>query len=278
MELSEQSVRNEQTVLNRLALVTGASRGIGRAIAIALGREGWNLVLTCKSTLSDLEELASSIRENTGVSCTSAQCDMGDPKAVETLFRDHITKDLSLVVNNAGISEVGLLQDLSFESWNRIVATNLSSCFYTSKLAIPIFLSAGGEEFIQIPEDEDSTKAPFTPSPVRGRIVNISSVWGNVGASTEAAYSATKGGINSLTKALGKELAPSVFTVYSIARVCVDTVMNNNLTDEDKRLLAEEIPAGRFADPSEIAQVVLQLTHSPAYLTGQIITVDGGWI
>ena len=111
-----------------------------------------------------------------------------------------------------------------------------------------------------------------------GKIINISSVWGNVGASCEVAYSATKGAVNSLTKALAKEVAPSNIQVNAIACGAIDTEMNNHLSPEDKEALAEEIPAGRFGTPEEIGQIVKNIINSPSYLTGQIITVDGGWL
>ena len=110
-----------------------------------------------------------------------------------------------------------------------------------------------------------------------GKIINISSVWGNVGASCETAYSACKGGMNAFTKALGKELAPSNIQVNAIACGCIDTQMNACFSDEDKLALAEEIPAGRFGTPKEVADLVLDLANSHNYLTAQVITLDGGW-
>ena len=110
-----------------------------------------------------------------------------------------------------------------------------------------------------------------------GKIINISSVWGNVGASCEVAYSATKGGMNTFTKALAKELAPSNIQVNAIACGCIDTQMNACFSDEEKAALAEEIPAGRFAQPEEVAALVLDLAQKHTYLTGQIITLDGAW-
>ena len=235
---------------SRTALVTGASRGIGKAIAASLAGEGWNLILTCSRTLPELSAFARQLEEQNHVLVQSVLCDMGDSASVTNL------------VNNAGIAHIGLLQDMTDEEWNRILATNLSSVFYTSRAAIPLFLR------------NRSQAASCCP----GRILNISSVWGNVGASCEAAYSATKGGVNSLTKALAKELAPSGIPVNAIACGCVDTVMNGQLSAEEKAEISEEIPAGRFAAPEEIAAAALQLIHSPAYLTGQIVTMDGGWI
>lgn len=262
--------------MGKLALVTGASRGIGKAITYALARDGYDLVITSSKSLEALREIASDIGRNYMRNVVPAVCDMGDAAQVAQLFKNHagMLRGLTLLVNNAGISEVGLLQDLSVEAWDRIVNVNLSSCYYTARHAIPIFLEHAGNDgdtrSVTMFDDGASDTVP-------GRIINISSVWGNVGASCEVAYSATKGGMNAFTKALGKELAPSGIPVNAIACGCVDTVMNGHLSDEDKAALAEEIPAGRFASPEEIAQVVMRLVHSPAYLTGQVITVDGGW-
>lgn len=263
--------------MGKLALVTGASRGIGKAIAYALARDGYDLVITSSKSGDALREIAADIGRNYMRNVVPAVCDVGDAAQVEQLFRNHagMLQGLTLLVNNAGISEVGLLQDMSVEAWDHIVHVNLSACFYTARHAIPIFLSHAGEgdgaRNVTMFDDGQVDNAP-------GRIINISSVWGNVGASCEVAYSATKGGMNAFTRALGKELAPSGIPVNAIACGCVDTVMNGHLSDEDKAALADEIPASRFARPDEIADTVIHLIHSPAYLTGQIITVDGGWI
>lgn len=246
-----------QEIGRPLALVTGASRGIGAAVAAALAGEGFDLILTADRSFDALSLLARQLSGRTGRHVRPVRCDMADPSAVRALFAG--LSSLDLLVNNAGISWVGLLQDMSDEDWNRIIRVNLSSVFYTSRAAIPLFLQ------------QEARSVP-------GRIINISSVWGNVGASCETAYSATKGGINAFTRALGKELAPSRIPVNAIACGCVDTQMNDNLSDTEKAALAEEIPAGRFADPSEIARLVCQLADAPSYLTAQVITADGGWI
>ena len=241
---------NKQNVNCRgTALVTGASRGIGRAIAGELAENGWDLILTCSGSMADLKTLAGELPDE-DVRCV--QCDMGKPEEVRALFAK--IPRLDLVVNNAGISHVGLLQEMTDAEWDRVLAVNLSSVFYTSREAIPLFLRQG-----------------------EGRIINISSVWGNVGASCEAAYSASKGGVNALTRALAKELAPSGIAVNAIACGCVDTAMNAHLNPGDRAALCDEIPAGRFASPEEIAKAVVNLADMPAYLTGQVITMDGGW-
>ena len=159
-----------------------------------------------------------------------------------------------MLVNNAGIAHIGLLSDMTPDEWHRIMHTNLDACFYTCKYAIPLMLQNHS-----------------------GRIINISSVWGNVGASMEVAYSASKGGVNTFTKALAKELAPSNIQVNAIACGAIDTDMNRCFSGEELQYLMDEIPADRLGEPNEVADLALYLAEAPAYLTGQIITIDGGW-
>ena len=182
---------------------------------------------------------------------------MGDFSFVEMVAQKMLAhfSQIDVVVNNAGISHIGLLTDMTPDDWNHIMSVNLSSCFYTAKV--------------------------FVPSMVQkqtGRIVNISSMWGNVGASCEVAYSASKGGMHAFTKALAKELAPSGIAVNAIACGVIDTDMNAFLTAEERAELEAEIPVGRFAKPEEVADALIHLVESPAYLTGQIISMDGGYI
>lgn len=236
----------------KYALITGASRGIGRAAAEELARDGYNLYLTCINSKDTLYALAEELAGRYKVSCTPFIGDIGKWDDVQALF-ETIT-DLDVVINNAGISYVGLLNEMSPEDWRRVMAVNVDSLFYTAKLAIPLMLSKHS-----------------------GRIINISSVWGNVGASMETAYSASKGAVNSFTKALAKELAPSNIQVNAIACGIIDTDMNRCFSAEDLESLRQEIPADRIGQPAEAAQLIKALLHSPAYLTGQIITLDGGW-
>lgn len=238
----------------KYAIVTGASHGIGRAVAEALAGAGCNLHLLCRSDIDALRAAASDLCTRYGVYVTADQVDVSDPDAVRA-FYEHTGKDVSFLINNAGISYVGLLQEMTDADWDRVIGTNLSSVFYFCRGAIPVFLRRG-----------------------EGRIINISSVWGTAGASNEVAYSASKGGMNALTRALGKELAPNHIPVNAIACGVVDTRMNGCFDAEEKKALAEEIPAGRFAKPAEIADAVLSLLRMPDYLTGQILTIDGGWI
>lgn len=234
------------------ALITGASRGIGRAIAEALAADGYDLILTCRNSIGELESYASSLEEKYGISVCAERVDMSSPSDVRELF-EGIT-DLDVLVNNAGISYIGLLQDMTDEEWNDVIGTNLSSAFYTCRQAIPLMLKKHS-----------------------GRILNISSVWGNVGASLETAYSASKGGMNAFTRALSKELAPSSIAVNAIACGVIDTDMNSAFSKEDMEALRKEIPADRIGKPEEVAGLASLLLKAPLYMTGQVITLDGGW-
>lgn len=241
----------------KTALVTGASRGIGRAIARALAAANYHLILTCRNNSTLLTELAVELTETYHIECTTFTGDMGDAPTVEKLFAKIQAKypTLDVIVNNAGISMVGLLTDMSYAEWNEIIQTNLSSVFYICKNGIPMMLSRK-----------------------QGKIVNISSVWGVVGASCEVAYSATKGAVGAFTQALAKELAPSGIQVNAIACGAIDTEMNSHLSAEELEDLAAEIPAGRLGKPEEVAKLVCDLCSNHDYLTGQIIRLDGGWI
>ena len=238
---------------HKTALITGASRGIGRAIACAFASAGYDLFLTCLRSEESLKQLCRDLSERFGVRAVPFCGDMGDFAAVQSLLSG--MRRLDVVVNNAGISHIGLLSDMSPEEWRRIMATNLDSCFYTCKLAVPLMVHEK-----------------------RGKILNISSVWGSAGASMEAAYSASKGAVNSLTKALAKELAPSNIQVNAIACGVIDTDMNRCFSEEEMRALIEEIPADRLGSAEEVAALALQLAGSPSYLTGQIIALDGGFL
>lgn len=241
---------------NYVALITGASRGIGREIALTFARHGYDCVITCRERQDALLSVRDEITD-LGVSCLTFTGDLGCWEDCCRLFAEIQTHfdHLDVLVNNVGIAHIGLLQDMSPAEWNRILQTNLSSCFYCSKLAIPLMLQKKS-----------------------GNILNISSVWGSVGASCEVAYSATKGGVNSLTKALAKELAPSGIRVNAIACGVIDTEMNRCFSDEERAALQDEISMGRFGTPAEVGDFAYALVTQASYLTGQVITYDGGWI
>lgn len=238
--------------MRKKVLITGASRGIGEAIARKFASEKYDLYLTCLRSGDKLLELSDILEQEYDINVNAFICDMSSYKEVEKLF-SHIT-DLDILVNNAGISHIGLLSEMDAATWHRVIDTNLSSIFYTSKFAIPLFLKRH-----------------------EGRIINISSVWGTVGSSMEVAYSASKGGVNSFTKSLAKELAPSNIQVNAVSCGMIDTEMNQCFTDEEKEDIIQEIPVDRMGRPTEVAEMVYAISHMPSYTTGQIFTIDGGW-
>ncbi len=242
--------------MRKRVLITGASRGVGKGIAYACAEAGYDLVLTCYNNI-DLLEIVRQDCIELGVDCITFVGDLGRAEVVEELstFINKETNGIDILINNAGISYVGLLTDMSDSEWANILNTNLSSVFYCSKAFVPHMVQNKW-----------------------GKIINISSVWGNVGASCEVAYSATKGGVNSFTKALAKELAPSNIQVNALALGVIDTDMNAYFTEEEKQALVDEIPTGRMGEPSEIGKIVVSLLEGHGYLTGQVITIDGGFL
>ncbi len=241
---------------SEIAFISGASHGIGRAIAEEFARAGYSLALNCKHSAKELEEYVNFIRNTWHVPCLSLIGDVGEEDFAAHAFPliEEKLGSVTILVNNAGVSHIGLLSDLSLDEWNLLIQTNLTSVFCCCKHAVP-----------------NMVRNQY------GRIINISSVWGIAGASCEVAYSASKGGVNAFTKALAKELAPSNISVNAIACGVVDTRMNQHFSTEEQQKLAEEIPAGRFGTPKETAQLAAFLASAPAYLTGQIISLDGGW-
>lgn len=240
----------------KTVLVTGASRGIGKEVALKFAAEGWQVAITCLNNKKKLEAVQRQIQA-LGVPCLAFTGNMGDMADCKRLFGEirNTFGSLDTLINNAGVSHIGLFQDMSMEDWNRLITCDLTSVFCCCKLAVPEMLKRQ-----------------------QGKIINISSVWGVCGASCEVAYSAAKGGVNALTKALAKELAPSNIQVNAIACGAIDTEMNQWLEPEEKEALLEEIPAGRMGQPSEVAELAFQLANGHSYLTGQVIQLDGGWI
>lgn len=236
----------------KTALVTGASRGIGKAIADAFAKEGYDLFITCRDSVEVLNDFAEKLESKYGITCTPCAGDISNPLDVNKIFEK--IYDLDVLVNNAGISYIGLLTDMTDEEWNNVISVNLNSAFYMCKNAVPIMLSKKS-----------------------GKIINISSIWGERGASMEVAYSASKGGINAFTKALAKELAPSNIQVNAIACGLIDTDMNSHFSKEEIESIIDEIPADRIGKPEEVAELVIKLSEGSKYLTGQIIGFDGGW-
>ena len=240
----------------KTVLITGSSRGIGRETAIYFAQQGWNVIIHGFRHPEKLESLKNEILEE-NVSCLSFCGDISDPSFVDEMIKQSLLtfSKIDCLVNNAGISLVGLFTDATVDDWNLMINTNLTSVFTTCKNIVPHMLHHH-----------------------EGKIINISSVWGIVGASCEVAYSACKGGVNAFTRALAKELAPSNIQVNAIACGVIDTDMNACFSPEERRELEDEIPAGRYGTPEEVAELAFSLAAGHSYLTGQVITLDGGWI
>lgn len=241
--------------MNKTVLITGASRGIGKAIAIKFAKEGYKIAINSNKSKKELEETKEELL-SCNIPVFAMQGDVGIYDFCKNFVSEVIANlgSVDILINNAGISHIGLFSEMTPDEWNNIINTNLTSVYNLSSLVIP---------------DMVRNKS--------GKIVNISSVWGNVGASMEVAYSASKGGMNSLTKALAKELAPSNIQVNAIACGAIDTKMNSFLAAEELTCLIDEIPASRLGKPEEVAKLAFNLCTGNNYLTGQIIGLDGGW-
>ena len=264
----------------KTAIVTGASRGVGRATAKILAQKGYRLIINCRSNFDLLEEVAEELRNFTEVitvhgaitdevlkSSLKIDFESAIPVLTEedmlnslgdTSGNDSASSDSSneiLLINNAGISTFNLCQDVTDEELSTMLSANVSDMFKLTRSVIPYMLKTGN-----------------------GRIVNVSSVWGVSGASMESVYSLTKGAVNAFTKALGKELAPNHIPVNSVAIGCVDTDMNAWMSPEDRAAVEDEIPFGRMATPEEVGEFIYLLVQAPGYLTAQVIPFDGGWI
>lgn len=242
--------------MKKSIIITGASRGIGQAIALQSTNVYDRIAITSYHHPEELMDTRDALVK-LGIECIAVSGDSGDPSFVQKFVHTVFTKwgQIDALVNNAGISYIGLLSEMDIADWELLLHTNLSSVFYYCRAVIPHMVR------------EHS-----------GRILNISSVWGETGASCEAAYSATKGGVNALTQALGKELAPSRIAVNALSCGAVRTNMNAILSSEETTALEESIPYGRMATPEEVAEFALGILSAPDYLTGQIIRFDGGWL
>lgn len=240
----------------KTVFISGASEGIGRAAALCFAANGYHTFLNARSE-GRLMELQEEIQERYQMSSEIFPGDISSPDNVREIFRkiEASGRGLDVLINNAGIAWLGLLTDMSDDEWMNVINTNLSSVFYCCRSAVSLMLSR---------------KA--------GKIINISSMWGTSGASCEVAYSASKSGVNGLTRALAKELAPSNIQVNAVACGVIDTRMNGQLSEEEREELMYEIPAGRFASPEETAEFLLQLAEAPSYMTGQVIGFDGGFL
>lgn len=242
--------------MEKIALVTGASRGIGRAVALRLGRVGWQVVVNYHTNRAAAEDVCAEICA-AGGRAVAVAADVADEEQVTEMFAAARAAfgEPTLLVNNAGVAHIGLLQDMTAQEWRRLMAVNLDGAFRCIREALPAMISAKC-----------------------GCIVNISSVWGEVGASCEVAYSAAKGGLIALSRALAKEVGPSGVRVNCITPGVIDTEMNAALSAADLAELAECTPLGRIGTADEVAALVEFLAGEGAtFITGEVIGVNGGW-
>jgi len=242
---------------NKVVLVTGSSRGIGRAIAYAFAANGASVIINAHS---NKDALINTYNEFTakGFNCHYIQADVSNYEEVSNMINETYSyyKKIDVLVNNAGISHIGLFSDLLVSDWNSIMSTNTTSLFNCCRNVVPNMISLK-----------------------QGSIINISSIWGITGASCEVAYSASKGAVNAFTKALARELGPSNIRVNAIACGVIETDMNLWLNAEEKTALTDEITLMKFGKPEDVAKLALFLaSDSSDFITGQIITLDGGMI
>lgn len=239
------------------ALITGGSRGIGAAIAAALARAGYAVAINYNHSADAAEALAASLRAE-GRAALPVQADVSDPAQVAAMFAavERQLGAVSVLVNNAGIAQQKLFTDLSDADWRRMMGVHLDGAFYCCRAALPAMIRAR-----------------------YGRILNIASMWGQVGGSCEVHYSAAKAGLIGLTKALAKEEGPSGITVNCIAPGVVDTDMMASFSAEDRAALADETPVCRLGNADEVAAAAVFLCSPAAgFITGQVLGVNGGLV
>ncbi len=236
-------------------LITGASGGIGRAAALTFGAKGYGVALHYRTGEKAARETAEEINF-LGGNAEIFQADLRREDEVSRLF-DQAEKRfgfLEVLVNNAGVDWKGLFTDMTLEDWNRVLEVNVTGAFLCCRRALPPMIRR---------------KA--------GSIVNVSSMWGEVGASCEAAYSASKAALIGLTKALAKEEGPSGVRVNCVTPGVIDTLMNGDLSEADLAALREETPLMRIGTPEEVAKAILFLAEHP-FITGQVLGVSGGFV
>ena len=242
----------------RYVLITGASGGIGAAIAEEFARAGCGLVLHYHKGADRAHNLAARLADAYGVPALPLSADLSDTDAVQDMFA-RVAAEFGFIdtlVNNAGIAQQKLFTNLTDEDWNTMIDVNLGGTFRTCRAALPEMIRRK-----------------------RGTIINVSSMWGQVGASCEVAYSAAKAGMIGLTKALAKEVAPSGITVNCIAPGVIRTPMLDCFTEEDLTALAEETPVGRIGTPEDVAATCVFLASEGArFITGQVLGVNGGFV
>lgn len=240
---------------NRVAVVTGGAKGIGRAIALALAADGAFMIVNYRGSKAQAQETVRQI-ESAGGKAEAVFCDVADGTAVETFFSDVLARHgrIDILVNNAGLTKDGLLMRMGEEAWDQVLNANLKGAFHCCKWAVKAMLKQRS-----------------------GRIINISSVSGVMGNAGQANYSASKAGLIGLTKSVAREVASRGITVNAVAPGFVDTDMTAGLPVRVREAATSQIPLGHFGSPEDIAAAVAFLASEKAgYITGQVLCVDGG--
>lgn len=240
--------------MNKIVIVTGASRGIGREIAKTLAREGYTIIANYNKSEKEAQKLKKELQEeNKEIDIYKAN--IANEEETQEMIKYVIKKykKIDVLINNAGIDKIQLVTEVTKKDWDEIINTNLYGTFYISQQA--------AKNMIQNKQ---------------GKIINISSIWGQIGASMEVVYSISKAGVDGLTKALAKELGPSGIQVNSIAPGFIKTEMNSNFNEQEINEIKDEIPLQKLGECTDIAKCVKWLIEDN-YVTGQVIAINGGW-
>lgn len=241
--------------MNKVVIVTGASRGIGRDIATTLAKKGYIVIANYNKSENKAIELQQNLeKENINIDIFKADVSNRDEVKKLVQFVINKYKKIDCVINNAGIDQVKMFLDITDADWNNMISNNLNSVFYMCQEVLPYMIHEKN-----------------------GVIINISSIWGITGASCESHYAVSKAGVDALTKSLAKEMGPSNIRINSIAPGFIDTEMNNNLNEEEKKEIKEEIPLQKIGKVEDVSRTVEWIIEDE-YITGQVISVNGGWL
>ena len=241
--------------MNKVVIVTGASRGIGRNIATTLAKKGYIVIANYNKSENKAIELQQNLeKENIKIDIFKADVSNRDEVKKLVQFVINKYKKIDCVINNAGIDQVKMFLDITDADWNNMISNNLNSVFYMCQEVLPYMIHEKN-----------------------GVIINISSIWGVTGASCESHYAVSKAGVDALTKSLAKEMGPTNIRINSIEPRFIDTEMNNNLNEEEKQEIKEEIPLQKIGKVEDVSRTVEWIIEDE-YITGQVISVNGGWL